>query len=64
MDRYQKRVLKLRNHVLDNQTKVEKTQLPAFDDLVKRDIKAMLDDGGVEYDERATKKELYEKLNR
>lgn len=41
---------------------VKKEEFPAYDDVVKADIRKMLDDKGIEYNERDNKSELYELL--
>ena len=40
----------------------KKVEVPAYDDVVKADIRDLLDDKGIEYNERDNKTVLYELL--
>lgn len=81
MHRQQRRVLRLREHVLNKESgedvrlrkaEMKRTELveeeakqedfPAYEDVVKADIRKMLDDKDIEYNERDNKSELYELL--
>ena len=54
MTRYEKRVKRLREHVMKNQKKPT--------ELTVAEIKAKLDELGIDYDKKATKAELLELL--
>lgn len=74
MDRYQRRVLKLRNHVLSQETKeTDITGKPtktdeydsntiAYDDVTRADITKLLDNKRIAYNSKNTKQELYDLL--
>lgn len=51
MTSFERRVKKLREHVLKNETKT-------FDDMKVSDLKALLDEKGIEYDSKAKKEDL------
>lgn len=74
MSRYEKRVLKLRNHVknkekektgLTDSTDTEANKVShsiAYDEVTKADIAEMLSEKGIRHDEGKTKRELYNLL--
>lgn len=74
MDRYQKRVLRLRNHVQSHsKNNNEDTQEPtkevkevanviAFDDITKTEISEILAGKDIEHNSRDTKQALYDLL--
>lgn len=74
MNRYQKRVLRLRNHVLNHKTdETDTSEQPiredkevsntmGYDDVTIADITKLLDDRGIDYNSRDTKQELYDLL--
>ena len=64
MDLYEKRVLKLREHVLSHEKADEDTPTEEVSkDLKAAEIKALLDEQGIEYDKKAKKDELLALLN-
>jgi len=56
MTRYEKRVQRLREHVLKKQKRTP--QESKINELTVAEIKAKLDELGIEYDKKATKAEL------
>lgn len=74
MDRYQRRVLKLRNHVLNREptknnlteqfTMADKEEYHtiAYDEVTKTDIEQLLTEKDIDYNNRNTKQELYDLL--
>lgn len=61
MDRYEKRVLRLREHVLSHSSNGAAES--NYNDLTKAEIAESLDEKGIDYNSRDTKKELYELLS-
>lgn len=64
MDRYQRRVLRLREHVLGKtkQEDVKQEETFDYDNATKADITALLDEREIEYNARDTKQDLYDLL--
>ncbi len=61
MDLYEQRVLKLREHVLSHEKKREDKEID-YDNIKIAELRALLDEKGIEYDKKEKKAELWAKL--